>query len=178
MHLQLINSKILEIRIWSSSKVIPQKNHSSIFKLNPKRFRNFKHFCTKYFQVICMPSLDTTADLSQNHFKSLKLKKCTALTLLICSWMPTLQPLTSLAKVCLPTETSGQDQSLSYIQASLTSVEELEGTEFRGATATNASKARALPKFWVTVHPISTRGADYEPCLAQICRVAPGIDIK
>jgi hypothetical protein len=126
MHLHLINSKILEIRIWSSSKVIPQKNHSSIFKLNPKRFRNFKHFCTKYFQVICMPSLDTTADLSQNHFKSLKLKKCTALTLLICSWMPTLQPLTSLAKVCLPTETSGQDQSLSYIQASLTSVEELE----------------------------------------------------
>ena len=50
---------------------------------------------------------------------------------------------------------------MSYIQASLTSVEELEGTEFRGATATNASKARALPKFWVTVNPISTRGADY-----------------
>ena len=31
----------------------------------------------------------------------------------------------------------------------------------RGATATKASKARALPKFWVTVNPISTRGADY-----------------
>ena len=30
-----------------------------------------------------------------------------------------------------------------------------------GATATKASKARALPKFWVTVSPISTRGADY-----------------
>ena len=28
----------------------------------------------------------------------------------------------------------------------------------RGATATKASKARALPKFWVTVNPISTRG--------------------
>jgi hypothetical protein len=27
--------------------------------------------------------------------------------------------------------------------------------------ATKASKARALPKFWVTVNPISTRGADY-----------------
>ena len=31
----------------------------------------------------------------------------------------------------------------------------------RAATATKASKARALPKFWVTVNPISTRGADY-----------------
>jgi hypothetical protein len=31
----------------------------------------------------------------------------------------------------------------------------------RGATATKASKAWALPKFWVTVNPISTRGADY-----------------
>ena len=31
----------------------------------------------------------------------------------------------------------------------------------RGATATKASKARALPKFWVTFNPISTRGADY-----------------
>ena len=31
----------------------------------------------------------------------------------------------------------------------------------RGATATKASKARALPKIWVTVNPISTRGADY-----------------
>ena len=31
----------------------------------------------------------------------------------------------------------------------------------RGATATKASKARALPKFWVTVNPISTSGADY-----------------
>ena len=33
--------------------------------------------------------------------------------------------------------------------------------DIRGATATKASKARALPKFWVTVNPISTRGADY-----------------
>jgi hypothetical protein len=32
---------------------------------------------------------------------------------------------------------------------------------FRAATATKASKAWALPKFWVTVNPISTRGADY-----------------
>ena len=31
----------------------------------------------------------------------------------------------------------------------------------RGATATKASKARALPKYWVTVNPISTRGADF-----------------
>ena len=31
----------------------------------------------------------------------------------------------------------------------------------RAATATKASKARALPKFWVTVNPISTSGADY-----------------
>ena len=31
----------------------------------------------------------------------------------------------------------------------------------RGATATKASKARAFPKFWVTVNPFSTRGADY-----------------
>ena len=31
----------------------------------------------------------------------------------------------------------------------------------RGATATKAPKARALPKFWVTVNPISTKGADY-----------------
>ena len=31
----------------------------------------------------------------------------------------------------------------------------------RAATATKASKARALPKFWVTVKPISTSGADY-----------------
>ncbi len=28
----------------------------------------------------------------------------------------------------------------------------------RAATTTKASKARALPKFWVTVNPISTRG--------------------
>ena len=27
--------------------------------------------------------------------------------------------------------------------------------------ATKASKARALPKFWITVNPISTRGPDY-----------------
>ena len=27
--------------------------------------------------------------------------------------------------------------------------------------ATKASKARALPKFWVTVNPISTKGTDY-----------------
>ena len=27
--------------------------------------------------------------------------------------------------------------------------------------ATKASKARTLPKFWVTVNPISTRGVDY-----------------
>ena len=32
---------------------------------------------------------------------------------------------------------------------------------FRAATATKASKARALPKFWVKGNPISTRGADY-----------------
>ena len=31
----------------------------------------------------------------------------------------------------------------------------------RGATATKASKAQALPKFWVTVNPISIRGANY-----------------
>ena len=31
----------------------------------------------------------------------------------------------------------------------------------RAATATKASKAQALPKFWVTVNTISTRGADY-----------------
>ena len=31
----------------------------------------------------------------------------------------------------------------------------------RGATATKAFKAQALPKFWVTVNPISTRGTDY-----------------
>ena len=31
----------------------------------------------------------------------------------------------------------------------------------RGATATKAFKARALPNFWVTVNPISTTGADY-----------------
>jgi hypothetical protein len=31
----------------------------------------------------------------------------------------------------------------------------------RGATATKTSKARALPKFWATVNPISTREADY-----------------
>ena len=31
----------------------------------------------------------------------------------------------------------------------------------RDATAIKASKARALPKFWVTVNPISTRGANY-----------------
>ena len=30
-----------------------------------------------------------------------------------------------------------------------------------GATATKASKARVLHKFWVTVNLISTRGADY-----------------
>ena len=30
----------------------------------------------------------------------------------------------------------------------------------RGATATKAFKARALPKFWVAVNPISTRRAD------------------
>ena len=32
---------------------------------------------------------------------------------------------------------------------------------YRGATATKASKAWALPKYWVTVNPISIRGADY-----------------
>ena len=48
-----VNSEILETRISSSSKFVPQKNLSSIFKLNPKRFRNFKYFRTKYFQVIC-----------------------------------------------------------------------------------------------------------------------------
>ena len=31
----------------------------------------------------------------------------------------------------------------------------------RAATATKASKVRALPEFWVTVNPISTMGADY-----------------
>ena len=31
----------------------------------------------------------------------------------------------------------------------------------RSATAIKASKAQALPKFWVAVNPISTRGADY-----------------
>ena len=31
----------------------------------------------------------------------------------------------------------------------------------KGATATKASKAQALPKFWVTVNPISIRGANY-----------------
>ena len=31
----------------------------------------------------------------------------------------------------------------------------------RAATATKACKARALPKFLVTVNPIPTRGADY-----------------
>ncbi len=31
----------------------------------------------------------------------------------------------------------------------------------RAVTATKASKARALPKFWDTVNPISTRGAYY-----------------
>ena len=30
-----------------------------------------------------------------------------------------------------------------------------------GAIATKASKGRALTKYWVTVNPISTRGADY-----------------
>ena len=30
-----------------------------------------------------------------------------------------------------------------------------------GATVTKASKAQALPKFWVTVNPISTKGANY-----------------
>ena len=34
-------------------------------------------------------------------------------------------------------------------------------SHIRGATATKASKALALPKFWVTVNPSSTRGADY-----------------
>ena len=31
----------------------------------------------------------------------------------------------------------------------------------RGAIAGKAAKAWALPRFWVTVNPISTRGADY-----------------
>ena len=34
-------------------------------------------------------------------------------------------------------------------------------SDSRGATATKASKARALPTFWVTVNPISTMGANY-----------------
>ena len=34
-------------------------------------------------------------------------------------------------------------------------------TSGRAATTTKAFKARALPKFWVIVNPISTRGADY-----------------
>ena len=48
-----------------------------------------------------------------------------------------------------------------------------------GAIATKASKARALPKFWVTVNPISTKGGRlcppqyYGPCLAQIRHGAP-----
>ena len=44
-----VNLEICETRISSSSKFVPQKNLSSIFKLNPKRFRNFK-----YFQDICL----------------------------------------------------------------------------------------------------------------------------
>jgi hypothetical protein len=48
-----VNSEILETRISSSSKFVPQKNLSSNFKLNRKRFRNFKYFRTKYFQVLC-----------------------------------------------------------------------------------------------------------------------------
>ena len=48
-----VNSEILETRISSSSKFLPQKNLSSIFKLNSKRFRNFKYFRAKYYQVIC-----------------------------------------------------------------------------------------------------------------------------
>ncbi len=31
----------------------------------------------------------------------------------------------------------------------------------RGAIAGKATKALALPRFWVTVNPFSTRGADY-----------------
>ena len=42
-----VNSEILETRSSSSSKFVPQKNLSSIFKLNPKSFRNFKYFRTK-----------------------------------------------------------------------------------------------------------------------------------
>ena len=37
----------------------------------------------------------------------------------------------------------------------------LKQVSVRGATPTKASKARALPKFWVTVNPISTKGANY-----------------
>ena len=51
----------------------------------------------------------------------------------------------------------------SYLQSEiilLNSVDVVKNLR-RGATATNANKARALPKFWVTVNPISTRGADY-----------------
>ena len=35
----------------------------------------------------------------------------------------------------------------------------------QAAMATKGSKARALPKFWVTVNPISTKGADYATVL-------------
>ena len=52
-----------------------------------------------------------------------------------------------------------------------------------GSTATEASKARALPKFWVIVNTISARGAYYAHhstiglvyCIAQIHRDAPDI---
>ena len=37
----------------------------------------------------------------------------------------------------------------------------IKHTVDKAATATKASKARALPKFWVTVNPILTRGVDY-----------------
>ena len=38
---------------------------------------------------------------------------------------------------------------------------EIDFIHIRAATTTKASKAQALPKFWVTVNPISIRGADY-----------------
>ena len=42
-----VNLKLLETRGSSSSKFVPRKNRSSIFKSNPKSFRNFKYFRTK-----------------------------------------------------------------------------------------------------------------------------------
>ena len=44
----------------------------------------------------------------------------------------------------------------------------------RGTTATKASKARALPKFWVTVNSYLNQGGRLcPPCLAQIRCGAP-----